>query len=113
MTTYSNRRLIYALICIAIVALKSFLAGGTIGDTLGLLVIFAIFIFAVTSIASAIAFVVFLAVPSFLRYMGYLPDEYFESSKNNEMREFAMGGVIGAAVICASLLYPLYALLVG
>lgn len=109
---YSKRRLIYALICIAIVALTSFLAGGTIGDTLGLLLMFAIFVFAVTQMAAVIAFVVVLVVPSFLRYMGYLPDKYFESGKIDEMREFAMSCVIGAAVICASLLYPLYVLLV-
>lgn len=110
---YSKRRFVYVLICVAIVALKSFLFGGTIGDTLGLLFMFAIFVFAVTQMVSVIAFIVFLAVPSFLRYMGYLPDEYFESGKIDDMRKFAMGGVIGTAVICVSLLYPLYALLVG
>lgn len=109
---YSKRRFVYVLICAVPWLLLALRARLSLMDTVLGLGLAALFSVLALMAAAVPTFIVFLIVPHFLNYMGFLPDKYMSSDRLEICEEFGISVVLGAVVIAVSFGFPIYRLFV-
>ena len=109
---YSKRRFVYVLICAVPSLLLALRSRGSLMDAVFLVGMIALFSALALMVVGLPTFIVFLIVPHFLHYLGFMPDEYMSSDQLKICEEFGVVVVLGAVVIAISFGFPIYRLFV-